>query len=82
VKHGYLINKPGTNNMSYCTVIETVQPAGKKALHENCHDKHHGPPLHGDNEFLTGTGYLPGAHGSGCPVGAQIKGHNRMCARS
>ena len=38
--------------MSYCTAIETMQSAEKKALHKNYHDKHYGFPIHDDNELF------------------------------
>ena len=38
--------------MSYCTVIETMQPKEKKALHKNYHDNHYGFPIHDDNELF------------------------------
>jgi len=38
--------------MSYCTAIETMQPAERKLLHKNYHDNHYGFPIHDDNELL------------------------------
>lgn len=38
--------------MSYCTVIEAMQSAEKKALHKNYHDNHYGFPIHDDNELF------------------------------
>ncbi|WP_294203395.1 DNA-3-methyladenine glycosylase I [uncultured Chryseobacterium sp.] len=38
--------------MSYCTVIETMQPEIRRALHQNYHDNHYGFPIHDDNELF------------------------------
>ncbi len=38
--------------MSYCNVIEHMQPAERKALHKNYHDHHYGFPIHDDNELF------------------------------
>jgi DNA-3-methyladenine glycosylase I len=38
--------------MSYCHVIEYMQPAERKALHKNYHDHYYGFPLHDDNELF------------------------------
>ncbi len=38
--------------MSYCTAIETMQPAERKALHKNYHDNHYGYPILDDNELF------------------------------
>jgi len=38
--------------MSYCNVIENLQPAERKALHKNYHDNHYGFPIHDDNELF------------------------------
>ena len=38
--------------MSYCNAIENMQPAERKALHENYHDNHYGFPIHDDNELF------------------------------
>ncbi|WP_118976446.1 DNA-3-methyladenine glycosylase I [Taibaiella koreensis] len=38
--------------MSYCSVIDTLQPEEKKALHQNYHDNHYGFPIHDDNELF------------------------------
>lgn len=38
--------------MSYCFVIETMQPEERKALHKNYHDHHYGFPIHDDNELF------------------------------
>ena len=38
--------------MSYCTVIETMQPESRRALHQNYHDNHYGFPIHDDNELF------------------------------
>lgn len=38
--------------MSYCTVITTLQPAARKALHQRYHDDHYGFPIHDDNELF------------------------------
>ena len=37
--------------MSYCSVLETMQP-DKKALHKAYHDHHYGFPIHNDNELF------------------------------
>ena len=38
--------------MSYCSIIEHMQPEARKALHKNYHDHHYGFPLHDDNELF------------------------------
>lgn len=38
--------------MSYCTAIEKMQPAERKALHQHYHDHHYGYPIHDDNELF------------------------------
>lgn len=38
--------------MSYCSVIDTLQPQEKKALHQNYHDNYYGFPIHDDNELF------------------------------
>ncbi len=38
--------------MSYCSVIEHLQPPERKALHRNYHDHHYGFPIHDDNELF------------------------------
>ncbi|EJL74047.1 DNA-3-methyladenine glycosylase I [Chryseobacterium populi] len=38
--------------MSYCSVIENMQPENRKALHKNYHDYHYGFPIHDDNELF------------------------------
>lgn len=38
--------------MSYCTVIETMQPESRRALHRNYHDYRYGFPIHDDNELF------------------------------
>lgn len=38
--------------MSYCSVIDTLQPEEKKALHQNYHDNYYGFPIHDDNELF------------------------------
>ncbi|KQR93637.1 DNA-3-methyladenine glycosylase [Chryseobacterium sp. Leaf180] len=38
--------------MSYCTVIENMQPESRKALHKKYHDNHYGFPIHDDNELF------------------------------
>lgn len=38
--------------MSYCTVIETMQPESRRTLHQNYHDNHYGFPIHDDNELF------------------------------
>jgi DNA-3-methyladenine glycosylase I len=38
--------------MSYCSVIETMQPPERKQLHQNYHDNHYGFPIHDDNELF------------------------------
>ncbi|WP_294283745.1 DNA-3-methyladenine glycosylase I [uncultured Chryseobacterium sp.] len=38
--------------MSYCTVIETLQPESRRVLHQNYHDHHYGFPIHDDNELF------------------------------
>lgn len=38
--------------MSYCTVIENMQPESRKALHKKYHDHHYGFPIHDDNELF------------------------------
>jgi DNA-3-methyladenine glycosylase I len=38
--------------MSYCTVIETMQPESRRALHQNYHDHYYGFPIHDDNELF------------------------------
>lgn len=38
--------------MSYCTAILHMQPAERKALHQNYHDNHYGFPIHNDNELF------------------------------
>ena len=38
--------------MSYCLVIDTMQPEERRALHKNYHDNHYGFPIHDDNELF------------------------------
>jgi len=38
--------------MSYCNAITHMQPAERKALHQNYHDKHYGFPIHNDDELF------------------------------
>lgn len=38
--------------MSYCTAIGSMQPAERKALHQQYHDHYYGFPLHDDNELF------------------------------
>ena len=38
--------------MSYCDVIDTMQPETRRALHKNYHDHHYGFPLVDDNELF------------------------------
>lgn len=38
--------------MSYCSVIDHMQPEERKALHKNYHDNHYGFPIHDDNELF------------------------------
>lgn len=38
--------------MSYCTIIPTLQPETRKALHQRYHDNHYGFPIHDDNELF------------------------------
>ncbi|MBG9376450.1 DNA-3-methyladenine glycosylase I [Panacibacter sp. DH6] len=38
--------------MSYCNAIITMQPAERKALHQNYHDNLYGFPIHDDNELF------------------------------
>ncbi len=38
--------------MSYCSVIESMQPEERKLLHRNYHDHHYGFPIHDDNELF------------------------------
>ncbi|WP_042721355.1 DNA-3-methyladenine glycosylase I [Flavobacterium sp. B17] len=38
--------------MSYCSAIERMTPADRKALHQNYHDNHYGFPIHDDNELF------------------------------
>lgn len=38
--------------MSYCTIIETMLPEERKALHKNYHDNHYGFPIRDDNELF------------------------------
>ncbi len=38
--------------MSYCDYITTLQPAERRALHSEYHDRHYGFPLHDDNELF------------------------------
>src|SRR5882762_11336538 len=40
-----------TNQMSYCSAIETMS-GDKKDLHKPYHDKHYGFPIHDDNELF------------------------------
>ena len=37
--------------MSYCNAITHMQPAERRALHQNYHDNHYGFPIHNDNEL-------------------------------
>ena len=41
-----------TSPMSYCHVIENLQPEERKALHKKYHDNHYGFPIHDDNELF------------------------------
>lgn len=38
--------------MSYCSVIENMQPESRKMLHKTYHDNHYGFPIHDDNELF------------------------------
>jgi DNA-3-methyladenine glycosylase I len=38
--------------MSYCGVIDSMQPEERKALHKEYHDNHYGFPIHDDNELF------------------------------
>jgi DNA-3-methyladenine glycosylase I len=38
--------------MSYCKIIETMQPEDRQALHKNYHDNYYGFPIHDDNELF------------------------------
>ncbi|RWU04903.1 DNA-3-methyladenine glycosylase I [Pedobacter chitinilyticus] len=38
--------------MSYCSVIPSMQPNERRALHSNYHDNHYGFPIHDDNELF------------------------------
>ncbi len=38
--------------MSYCSVIERMQPESRKELHKKYHDNHYGFPIHDDNELF------------------------------
>ena len=38
--------------MSYCSAIESMQPAERKALHKRYHDTLYGFPIHDDNELF------------------------------
>jgi DNA-3-methyladenine glycosylase I len=38
--------------MSYCSVIENMQPESRKELHKRYHDNHYGFPIHDDNELF------------------------------
>ncbi|WP_447640722.1 MULTISPECIES: DNA-3-methyladenine glycosylase I [Chitinophagaceae] len=38
--------------MSYCQLIENMQPAERKALHKVYHDHLYGYPIHNDNELF------------------------------
>lgn len=38
--------------MSYCSVIPSMQPDERRALHSNYHDHHYGFPIHDDNELF------------------------------
>ncbi len=38
--------------MSYCAVIERMEPGDKQALHKNYHDNHYGFPIHDDDELF------------------------------
>ena len=38
--------------MSYCDIIESMQPEERRLLHKNYHDKHYGFPIHDDNELF------------------------------
>lgn len=38
--------------MSYCTAIQSMEPAERKALHKNYHDNHYGFPISDDNELF------------------------------
>lgn len=38
--------------MSYCLVIDRMQPESRKELHKNYHDLHYGFPIHDDDELF------------------------------
>lgn len=38
--------------MSYCSIIEGMQPESRKELHKKYHDHHYGFPIHDDNELF------------------------------
>ena len=38
--------------MSYCDVIDGMQPEERKVLHKNYHDNHYGFPIHSDDELF------------------------------
>lgn len=38
--------------MSYCLLIESMQPEERKSLHKNYHDNHYGFPIHNDDELF------------------------------
>lgn len=38
--------------MSYCKAITNMQPAERKALHQQYHDNHYGFPIHDDDELF------------------------------
>lgn len=38
--------------MSYCTVIENLQPESRRELHKKYHDHHYGFPIHNDDELF------------------------------
>ncbi len=38
--------------MSYCTIIDTMQPESRRALHKSYHDYRYGFPIHDDNELF------------------------------
>jgi DNA-3-methyladenine glycosylase I len=40
------------SSMSYCSAIESMQPAERKALHKHYHDTLYGFPIHDDNELF------------------------------